>query len=134
MEPFSKPFLPHALATHWAQYLTPSVNVVMSNAGVSYSHGNSLRQWQGAPVQSLIATGSALANNYTWQGFWHNQPVVSNANTGALYLYHDHTWISASALAGPTSQATAVWHHTTLWADGETGPVWSKDLTPCTLP
>lgn len=129
--------IPLPLAKHWGQYvLINGVHVVMSNTGVSYAIGNTLWQWQGSAVHSLIPTGSTLSNDgYTWLGFWQNQPVVSEDNANALFLYHHGQWISANALTRPDSSSTPLWKHDTLWSiSNNTGQIWTKSLSSTALP
>ena len=129
--------IPQALDTHWGQQLIVNgVNVVMSNSGVSYAIGNSLWQWQGPSLTSLIPTGSILASSnggYTWQGFWQNQPVVSNLSANAWFVYHDGHWMKANALTRPDSNAS-VWKQHTLWAMSTTNHIWTKTLASADLP
>jgi hypothetical protein len=129
--------LPHALATHWSQWQFSSpLDVVMSNSGVSYAADNSLWQWQGLSVHSLIPTGSTLASDgYTWQGLWDNQPVVSDSSTSALVLYHQGQWIPANVLARPGSHGNPLWKDHTLWSiSNNTGKIWTKTLSSADLP
>ena len=130
--------LPSAILTWISNHTAFTPNIVMSRTDISYNiTTDSLQQWHHTQSQSLISPGSLLAQGYTWQGFWHNAPVVSTTNTqGELvaYIYDHGQWHLASFLtrseSSSSSVAIAQWHSNTLWSLGSNGQtIWGKFLS-----
>lgn len=128
--------IPQTIITHLSH--DASVHVAMSNSGISYATGASLWQWKGTSVQSLISPGSVLYNNYTWVGFWQNQPVVSEYSASPMFLYHHGQWIAANVLKPPASidyTNFSFWKgHTLWWVSQNTGKIWTKTVSSSALP
>lgn len=113
------------------------ISIAFSSTGTSFWTNNSstLWSWHAQQVHSLITPGSLLAQGFTWQGLWRNQPIVT-ASSGLPYLYTHHHWVAFPAWNRTSSAGTstpAAWNGQTLWSVGSSA-IWVRHLTAAQIP